>query len=152
MAAVVAGRDVPAQSRRATLLDRGHDLELAEAETAGVGLTIGVAQGMEDVRKPERGPTHRATSGDGGPRKSAGETQILRDRGTSLRQKSLLPACATARGLVQWPDPAAARGAKIGGSTLRTCRDRFDRASLALQRQVPTGHRPWPRRLAAAGR
>jgi hypothetical protein len=62
-----------------------------------VGLTIGGALGVEDIRQPERGTTHRATSGDGGQRTSAGETPILRDRGTSLRQKTLLPAWATAR-------------------------------------------------------
>ena len=85
VAAIVAGRDVATERGGAAVLDRGHDLELAEAEVAGVACPVGGAVGVKDVGEPERARMHRATSEEGGPRTSAGGTLMLRYRGTSLR-------------------------------------------------------------------
>src|SRR6266404_9167628 len=47
---VLAPRDVPAERRRATALDRTHHLQLLEAHMAVVGLTPSRAVVAEDVR------------------------------------------------------------------------------------------------------
>ena len=47
--AVLAGLDMTAQSRRAAMLDRGHDLELLKAQVSGMGGPISGAGGTEDV-------------------------------------------------------------------------------------------------------
>ena len=49
MAAVLAGLDMTAQSRRAAMLDRRHDLELVKAQMPGMGGTIGWASSAEDI-------------------------------------------------------------------------------------------------------
>jgi hypothetical protein len=50
MAALLAGREVPAEHRRAAGLDRRHDLELAEAQMTGPGAPPGRPVGAEDIR------------------------------------------------------------------------------------------------------
>ncbi len=52
VAAVLAGRDMAAQRRRAAPLDGRHHLELAEAEVAGIGVAPGWPAGPEDVLRP----------------------------------------------------------------------------------------------------
>ena len=49
MAAVLAGLDMTAQSRRAAILDRRHDLELMKAQVSGVGGPISGAGSTENV-------------------------------------------------------------------------------------------------------
>jgi hypothetical protein len=44
-----AGLDMTAQSRRAAMLDRRHDLELMKAQVSGVGGPIGGAGSTENV-------------------------------------------------------------------------------------------------------
>ena len=58
MAAVLAARDVPAERRRAAVLDRAHHLQLAEADVTAVGLTPRRAVVAEDVRDLERWSGH----------------------------------------------------------------------------------------------
>jgi hypothetical protein len=63
MAAVLAGLDMTAQSGRAALLDRRHDLELMKAQVPGMGGPISGASRTEDVGDLERGvqrPSRRA--------------------------------------------------------------------------------------------
>src|ERR1700730_592565 len=52
--ALLAARDVPAESRRAAALDGRHDLQLAEAHVAGVGAAPCRPVGAEDIRDLER--------------------------------------------------------------------------------------------------
>src|ERR1700728_2638524 len=49
MAAILAGLDMTAQSRRAAMLDRRHDLELLKAQVSGLGGPISGAGGTENV-------------------------------------------------------------------------------------------------------
>lgn len=49
VSAVVAGLDVTAQRGGAAVLDRRHDLELAEAEMSGMGRAIGWPAAPEDI-------------------------------------------------------------------------------------------------------
>ncbi|KHS41576.1 hypothetical protein NJ75_04675 [Novosphingobium subterraneum] len=49
MPAIIAGFNVTAQCGGAAVLDRRHDLELAEAEMPGMGCTIGGPGAVEDV-------------------------------------------------------------------------------------------------------
>ena len=58
VAAVLAALDVAAQGCGATDLDGRHDLELTEAEVAGIGRPKGGAVAAEDVGDLERG-AHR---------------------------------------------------------------------------------------------
>ena len=58
MAAVLAALDMSAEGGGAAGLDRRHDLELAEAEVAGMGRPKGGAVSAEDVGDLEGGP-HR---------------------------------------------------------------------------------------------
>src|ERR1700735_3841648 len=58
MAAVLAGLDMTAQSRRAAMLDRRHDLELLKAQVSGMDSPISGSGGTEDVGDLERG-AHR---------------------------------------------------------------------------------------------
>jgi hypothetical protein len=48
--AVFAARDMPAEGRRATALDRRHYLQLAEAQVAGIGLAPCRSVVAEDIR------------------------------------------------------------------------------------------------------
>ncbi len=57
--AVGTAQHVAAERGAAALLDRRHDLELAEAEVTGLGLPPRRAVGAEDVRDLEAGPRHR---------------------------------------------------------------------------------------------
>ncbi len=54
MPAVLAAFDITAERGGAAGLDGGHDLELAEAEVAGMGRPEGGAVSAEDVRDLER--------------------------------------------------------------------------------------------------
>src|SRR6202008_1626245 len=64
---VLAARDMPAERRRATALDRTHDLQLLEADMAMVGLSPRRAVIAEDVRDLQSKSTHgRRRSGGGG--------------------------------------------------------------------------------------
>jgi hypothetical protein len=56
--AVLAGLDMTAQSRRAAMLDRRHDLELMKAQVSAMGGPISGAGSTEDVGNLERG-AHR---------------------------------------------------------------------------------------------
>jgi len=49
VAAVFTSLDMTAQSRRAAMLDRRHDLELMKAQVSGMGGPIGGTGGTEDV-------------------------------------------------------------------------------------------------------
>jgi hypothetical protein len=66
MAAVLAGRDMPAERRGAAALDGGHDLQLAEAQVAGIGSTPGSAMGAEDIRDLQPFPGHEIPDQAGG--------------------------------------------------------------------------------------
>src|ERR1039458_8655381 len=55
---VLATRDMPAERRRATALDRTHHLQLAEVHMPAVGLTPGSAVIAEDVRDLESWSSH----------------------------------------------------------------------------------------------
>ena len=62
--ALLATRDMAAERRRATALDRRHDLELAEAHMAGIGLTPSGPVVAENVRDLQRWARHaRCTLG-----------------------------------------------------------------------------------------
>ena len=52
--ALLAARDMPAESRRAAALDGRHDLQLAEAHVTGVGVTPRRSVAAEDVRHLDR--------------------------------------------------------------------------------------------------
>ena len=58
--AVLATHDVPAERRRAAVLDRAHHLQLAEAHVAAVGLTPCGPVVTEDVRDLQHGTGHRS--------------------------------------------------------------------------------------------
>ncbi len=60
VAALLAGRNMAAQRRRAAALDRRHHLELAEAEVTRVGFTPGGTAGAEDVRDLQPFPGTKA--------------------------------------------------------------------------------------------
>jgi hypothetical protein len=53
--ALLAARDMPAESRRAAALDGRHDFQLAEADVAGVGATPSRPVGAEDIRDLDGG-------------------------------------------------------------------------------------------------
>ena len=55
---VCAARDMPAERRRAAVLDRRHHLQLVEAHMAGVGLTPRRSVTAEDVRDLESWVSH----------------------------------------------------------------------------------------------
>ena len=55
---VLAAHDMPAERRRAATLDRRHNLELAEADMAGVSLPPRRSVGAEDIRDLESGTDH----------------------------------------------------------------------------------------------
>src|ERR1700682_968454 len=51
---ILAARDMATESRRAAVLDRRHDLQLAEAHMARVGLTPWRPGAAGDLRRPPR--------------------------------------------------------------------------------------------------
>ena len=69
---VLAARDVPAERRRATALDRTHHLQLLEAHMPLVGLTPSRAVIAEDVRDLQSWSNH------GRRRYSAGGSSLFR--------------------------------------------------------------------------
>jgi hypothetical protein len=56
--AVLAARNMPAESRRATALDRRHHLQLVEAHMAGIGFTPRRSMIAEDIRDLQRRTRH----------------------------------------------------------------------------------------------
>ena len=58
--ALLAARDMPAEGRRATALDRRHHLELAEAHMAGIGLAPCRSMAAENIRDLQRWTRHTA--------------------------------------------------------------------------------------------
>ena len=56
--AVLATRDMAAESRRAAALDGGHHLQLAEADMAGVGSAPGSTVRAENIRDLQRWTGH----------------------------------------------------------------------------------------------
>jgi hypothetical protein len=58
--AVLAARNMPAESRRAAALDRRHDLQLAEAHTAGIGSAPCQSVAVEDIRDLQRWARHKS--------------------------------------------------------------------------------------------
>ena len=56
MGASFAALDMTAQRRRSAALDRRYDLELAEAQMAGMGRTPSRSAAAEDVRHLDRWP------------------------------------------------------------------------------------------------
>jgi hypothetical protein len=58
MRTVLAALDVPAERRRAAALDRRHDLQLAEANVAGVGSTPRRSVAAENIRDLQRRAGH----------------------------------------------------------------------------------------------
>ena len=65
MGAVLAARDMTAERRRAAVLDRRHDFQLAEAHMPGVGLTPSRAMGVEDIRDLQGGTRHERRASGG---------------------------------------------------------------------------------------
>jgi len=55
--ALATARDVRTQSRRSAGLDRCHHAQLATIEVAGIGLAVGLAVAVENIRHLEIG-TH----------------------------------------------------------------------------------------------
>src|SRR5271155_2892548 len=69
--AVLAARDMAAESCRAAVLDRRHRLQLAEAHMAGGGLTPSLAPAGEDTRDLQGETSHKKRA-SGGASGSAG--------------------------------------------------------------------------------
>src|ERR1700754_2188029 len=69
---VLAACDMPAERRRATALDRTHDLQLLEAHMPLIGLTPSRAVIAEDVRDLQSWPSH------GRRRYGAGDSSLSR--------------------------------------------------------------------------
>ena len=63
---VLAARDMPAERRRATALDRTHHLQLIEAHMPAVGLTPSRAVVAENVRDLQNWSSHGRRYGAGG--------------------------------------------------------------------------------------
>ena len=59
MAAVLAALDMPAQSSRAALLDRRHNLELSQAHMSGIGLAPVGTMTIKDVCDLQLRAAHR---------------------------------------------------------------------------------------------
>src|SRR6266446_5662519 len=68
---ILAARDMATESRRAAVLDRRHDLQLAEAHMAGVGLTPCRPVAAEDIRDLQRWTGHDAVTPAAGPSRSS---------------------------------------------------------------------------------
>jgi hypothetical protein len=58
MGAVLAARDMAAEGRRAAALDRRHDLQLAKAQVAGVGLAPRRSVVAKDIRDLQSRANH----------------------------------------------------------------------------------------------
>ena len=65
MGALLAARDMAAESRGAAALDRRHHLELAEAHMAGIGPAPCRAVAAEDVRDLQRWTRHDSRASGG---------------------------------------------------------------------------------------
>ena len=88
---VLAARDVAAERRRATALDRIHHLQLREAHMPLIGLTPSRAVIAEDVRDLQNWPSHgRWRYGAGGSSLS----RFARPRRGALRPSSGLSILA----------------------------------------------------------
>ena len=65
MRAVLAARDMTAERRRAAVLDRRHDFQLAEAHMPGVGLTPSRTMAAEDIRDLQDRTRHEKPASGG---------------------------------------------------------------------------------------
>ena len=65
MAAILAALDMPAQSSRAALLDRRHNLELSQAHMSGIGLAPVGTMTIKDVCDLQLRAAHAASLGLG---------------------------------------------------------------------------------------
>jgi hypothetical protein len=83
---VLAARDMAAERRRATALDRIHHLQLLEAHMAAIGLTPSRAVIAEDVRDLQSWSSH------GRWRYGAGGFSLSRSRFARLRRGALRPS------------------------------------------------------------
>jgi hypothetical protein len=63
--AVLAARDMPAESRRAAARNRAHHLQLAEAHMAGIGFTPSRSMAAEDVRNLQNWTRHQRRASGG---------------------------------------------------------------------------------------
>src|ERR1700686_2986501 len=88
---VLAARDMPAERRRATALDRTHHLQLVEAHMSAVGLTPSRAMVAENVSDLQSWSSHgRRRYGAGGSSRS----RLARLRRGALRASSGLSILA----------------------------------------------------------
>src|SRR6266705_482261 len=85
---VLAARDMPAERRRATALDRTYHLQLVEAHMPAVGLTPSRAVIAEDVRDLQSWSSHRRR------RYGAGGSSV--SRLTRLRRGAVRPSSGLA--------------------------------------------------------
>src|ERR1700757_1736786 len=122
---VLAARDVPAERRRATALDRTHHLQLLEAHMPAVGLTPSRAVIAEDVRDLQSWSSHGRRSYSaagssvsrlarlrGGPRSPSSGLSIL----------AIIPVATRGSG----PSSRACRARATPESTEYRCRVRAD--------------------------
>jgi hypothetical protein len=88
---VLAARDMPAERRCATALDRTHHLQLIEAHMPAVGLTPSRTMVAENVRDLQSWSSHgRRRDGAGGSSRS----RLVRLRHVALRPSSGLSILA----------------------------------------------------------
>ena len=92
MRAVLAARNVPAESRRAAALDGAHHLHLGEAHVAAVGLTPSGAVVAEDIRDLQSGPSHER-GGYAGGFSVCGLGGISRSSGLVTARNMLVATC-----------------------------------------------------------
>src|ERR1700745_3322297 len=87
---VLAARDMAAERRRATALDRTHHLQLLKAHMAAVGLTPTRAVIAEDVRDLQRWSSHGRRRAGRGPSSLSRLTRLRRGALRSSRGLSIL--------------------------------------------------------------
>ncbi len=81
MGAVLAARQVPAEGRRAAVLDSAHHLELVEAHVTTVGMTPSGPVAAEDVRDLQSWPGQCARYVVGGASVLFGTSGVSRSSG-----------------------------------------------------------------------
>ena len=89
MPAVGTGLDVTAERGGAAMLDRRHDLELMQAEVAGMGGAVRGASSTEDVGDLERGPHRAQPSGTS----SLGDASASLSSGLTIDRTVLVATC-----------------------------------------------------------
>ena len=88
--ALLAARDMPAERRRATALDRRHHLQLAEADMPAVGSTPCRAVVAEDIRDLQRWSSHGGLAGGFG---ILLEPARMRSSGLSISRMISMATC-----------------------------------------------------------